>query len=156
MTRVLLWIMMRAANLAIMTKARLCKLIQDLQSNRRWQSHRRGRKLRELILLNMLFLNIEKHLIKKQQTKGMREKLRPLRMKTYFQQEGYRRTEVVLKEKFRRKKAQSLQRRQFKIPLMQLLLTQFVQSRDLFSKKYQILKTISAIVRQMTTKVLEM
>ena len=86
----------------------------------------------------------------------MREKLRPLRMKIYSQLGGYRQTEVVQKEKFRRKKAQSLQRLQFKIPLMQLLLTQCAQSRDLCSKKYQILKTISAIVRQMITKASEM
>ena len=77
-------------------------------------------------------------------------------MKTYFQQEGYRRTEVVQKEKFRRRKVQLLLRQQFKIPLMQLQLTQFAQSRDLYSKKYQILKTISAIVRLMITKASEM
>ena len=86
----------------------------------------------------------------------MREKLKLLRMKTYSQQVGYLQTEAVQKEKFRRKKAQLQQRQQFKILLMLLQLTQFALNRDLYSKKYQILKTISAIVHQMITKASEM
>ena len=86
----------------------------------------------------------------------MREKLKLLRMKTYSQQVGYLQTEVVQKEKFRRKKVQLQQRQQFRILLMLLQLTQFALNRDLYSKKYQILKTISAIVHQMITKASEM
>ena len=86
----------------------------------------------------------------------MREKLKLSRMKTYSQQGGFLLTEVDQKEKFRRKKAQLLQRQQFKILLMPRQLTQFALSRGLYSKTYQILKTISAIVHQMTTKALEM
>ena len=86
----------------------------------------------------------------------MREKLKLLRMKTYSQQVGYLQTEVVQKEKFRRKKVQLQQHQQFRILLMLLQLTQFALNRDLYSKKYQILKTISAIVHQMITKASEM
>ena len=82
----------------------------------------------------------------------MREKLKLSRMKTYSQQGGYPQIEVVQKERFKRKKGQLQQRQQFKILLMQLQLTQFAQSRDLYSRKYQILRTISAIVHQMITK----
>ena len=86
----------------------------------------------------------------------MREKLKLSRMKTYSQQGGFLLTEVDQKEKFRRKKAQLLQPQQFKILLMQLQLTQFALSRDLYSKRYQILKTISAIVHKTTIKASEM
>ena len=82
----------------------------------------------------------------------MREKLKLSRMRTYSQQEGYPQIEVDQKGKFRRKKVQLQQRQQFKILLMQLQLTQFALSRDLYSRKYQILRTISAIVHQMITK----
>ena len=82
----------------------------------------------------------------------MRKKLKLLRMKTYSQQEGYLQTEVVQKEKFRRKRVLLQQHQQYKILPMQLQLTQFALSRDLYSKKYQILKTISATAHKMTTK----
>ena len=82
----------------------------------------------------------------------MREKLKLSRMKTYYRQEDYLQTEVAQKEKFRRKKVQLQQHQQFKILPMQLQLTQFALSRDLYSRKYQILRTISAIVHQMITK----
>ena len=86
----------------------------------------------------------------------MRKKLKLLRMKTYSQQEGYPQTEVAQKEKFRRKKVQLQQHQQFKILLMQLQLTQFALSRDLSSKKYQILKTISATAHKTIIKASEM
>ena len=86
----------------------------------------------------------------------MRKKLKLLRMKTYSQQGGYLQTEVVQKEKSRRKRVQLQQHQQFKILLMQLQLTQFVLSRDLYSKRYQILKTISATAHKTIIKASEM
>ena len=77
-------------------------------------------------------------------------------MKIYSQQGGYLQTEVDQKEKFRRKRVQLQQHQQFKILPMQQQLTQFALSRDLYSKKYQILKTISATVHKMTIRVSEM
>ena len=86
----------------------------------------------------------------------MRKKLKLLRMKTYSQQGGYLQTEVVQKEKSRRKRVQLQQHQQFKILPMQQQLTQFAQSRDPYSKKYQILKTISATAHKTTIKASEM